>query len=139
MTRADLWGVPYSREPNPLHDTLVPYLLREVETDNGLCMDFFGESVARLEEDDTIVPLFTKAMADISSKLATMSMNDDYKACVNVSWRLDRGDLLLLTLPGPLDILEVSASSQRPGTAPVLPDGAVSTGHREKHHPWALL
>lgn len=76
-----------SREPNPLHDTLVPYLLREVDTDNGLCMEFLGEAVARLEEDDTIAPLFTKAMADISSKLATLSMNDDYKPCVNVSGR----------------------------------------------------
>ncbi|KAK4141167.1 ubiquitin elongating factor core-domain-containing protein [Dichotomopilus funicola] len=73
----------FSRDPNPLHDTLVPYLLREVDTDNGLCMEFFGEAVARLEEDDTIAPLFTKAMTDISSKLATLSMNDDYKPCVN--------------------------------------------------------
>jgi ubiquitin conjugation factor E4 B len=82
-------GCRCSREPNPLYDTLVPYLLREVESDNGLCMEFFGEAVSRLEDDDSIAPLFTKAMADISSKLATMSMNDDYKACVNVSGKLD--------------------------------------------------
>jgi ubiquitin conjugation factor E4 B len=63
----------------------VPYLLHEVESENGLCMDFIMEAVARLDEDDTIAPLFTKAMADISTKLATMSMNDDYKPCVNVS------------------------------------------------------
>jgi ubiquitin conjugation factor E4 B len=52
-------------------------------------MDFLGEAVARLDEDDTIAPLFTKAMSDISSKLATMSMNDDYKPCVSVSGMLD--------------------------------------------------
>lgn len=54
-------------------------------------MDFLGEAVARLEEDDTIGPLFTKAMVDISSKLATMSMNDDYKPCVNVSRESNAG------------------------------------------------
>lgn len=74
-----------SREPNPLHDTLVPYLLREVEHESGLCMDFLGEAVVRLGEDDTIAPLFTKAMVDISSRLAILTMNDDYKPCVNVS------------------------------------------------------
>lgn len=77
--------VPHSREPNPAHDTLVPYLLREVETEQGLCMDFLGEAMARLEDDDTIMPLFTKAMVDISSKLSTLSMNDDYKPYVKVS------------------------------------------------------
>lgn len=63
----------------------MPYLLQEVETEGGLCMDFFGEAVARMDEDDTIAPLFTKAMVDISGKLALMSMNDDYKPCINVS------------------------------------------------------
>ncbi len=63
----------------------MPYLLKEVESENGLCMDFLGEAVARLDEDDTIVPLFTKAMADISTKLAALTMNSDYKPYVNVS------------------------------------------------------
>jgi ubiquitin conjugation factor E4 B len=52
-------------------------------------MDFFGEAIARLEEDETIGALFTKAMVDISNKLATMNMNDDYKPCVNVSLKID--------------------------------------------------
>jgi ubiquitin conjugation factor E4 B len=59
--------------------------LREFESEGGLCMEFFVEAVARLDDDDSIAPLFTKAMADISSKLATLSMNDDYKPHVNVS------------------------------------------------------
>ncbi|KAH6613488.1 ubiquitin elongating factor core-domain-containing protein [Chaetomium tenue] len=88
----------FSREPNPLHDTLVPYLLREVETDNGLCMDFFGEAIARLEEDETIAVLFTKAMVDISNKLATMNMNDDYKPCVNALLTYSRFPPLLNAL-----------------------------------------
>jgi ubiquitin conjugation factor E4 B len=69
----------------------VPYLLREVESENGLCMDFFVEAVARLDDDDTIAPLFTKAMVEISSRLANMTMNDDYKPCVNVSCEMDGG------------------------------------------------
>lgn len=84
-----------SREPNAHHDSLVPYLLREVESEHGLCMEFFGEAVARLNEDETIGPLFTKAMVDISNKLATMNMNDDYKPCVSVS-RMRMDGLLLL-------------------------------------------
>lgn len=54
-------------------------------------MDFFAEAAARIEDDDSIAPLFTKAMADISAKLATMSMNDDYKPYVNVSGEAARG------------------------------------------------
>jgi ubiquitin conjugation factor E4 B len=72
-------------------------------------MDFLGEAVARLEDDDTIMPLFTKAMVDISSKLAAMSMNDDYKPCVNVSCKPHRWAPCLLTLAGTLDIFEVPA------------------------------
>ncbi|KAK3304134.1 ubiquitin elongating factor core-domain-containing protein [Chaetomium strumarium] len=88
----------FSREANPQHDSLVPYLLHEVESENGLCMDFFAEAVARLDEDETIAPLFTKAMADISSKLATMSMNDDYKPCVNALLTYSRFPPLLNAL-----------------------------------------
>ncbi|KAK3898619.1 ubiquitin elongating factor core-domain-containing protein [Staphylotrichum tortipilum] len=73
----------FGREPNPAHDSLAPYLLNEVESENGLCMDFIGEAVARLDEDETIAPLFTKAMADISTKLSTLTMNHDYKPYVN--------------------------------------------------------
>lgn len=51
-------------------------------------MEFFGEAVARLDEDESIAPLFTKAMVDISSRLSTMSMNDDYKPYVNVSGKV---------------------------------------------------
>lgn len=74
-----------SREPNPQHDTLTPYILRGVEHDNGLCYEFFQEALSRFDDDDTLEPLFTKAMVDISTKLATLSMNDNYKSSVMVS------------------------------------------------------
>jgi ubiquitin conjugation factor E4 B len=63
----------------------VPYLLHEIESENGLTYEFFQEALSRFDEDDTIEPLFTKSMVDISSKLSSMSMNGDYKSCVNVS------------------------------------------------------
>jgi len=107
---ADSFGG-WSREPNALHDTLVPYLLREVETENGLCMDFFAEAVARIGDDDTIAPLFTKAMADISTRLATMSMNDDYKPCVNALLTYSR-------FPPLLDALAQHACFQMAQSAP---------------------
>ena len=76
-------------------------------------MDFFGEAISRLEEDDTIVPLFTKAMADISAKLSTLSMNDDYKPYVNVSCHAAAVPAMCLRmctdLVGSLDVLEISS------------------------------
>ena len=79
-----------SREPNPQHDSLMPYLLREVDNEHGLCMDFLNEAMSRIDDDDTILPLFTKAMVDISAQLARMSMNDSYKPSVNVSSAVDQ-------------------------------------------------
>ena len=101
----------HSRESNPQHDTLVPYLLREVENEQGLCMDFLGEAVSRIEDDDTIAPLFTRAMVEISNKLSIMSMNDDYKPCVNVSCKSDPRTTSSLTLPGALNIFAVPTPS----------------------------
>lgn len=60
----------------------MPFVLRSLESDVGLDLDFYSEAVARLDEDDSIEPLFVKALADLSAKLATMTMNDDYKPYV---------------------------------------------------------
>ncbi|KAH8677580.1 ubiquitin elongating factor core-domain-containing protein [Xylariales sp. PMI_506] len=73
----------FSREPNPHHDTLVPYLLRHHDNDDGICLEFYEDGIARMQEDDTVAPIFTDAMIQLSSKLATMSMNDDYKPYIN--------------------------------------------------------
>lgn len=75
-----------SREPNPKHDSLVPYLLRDIEHESGICLEFIQEAVARISDDDSVVELFVKAMVDISTQLSTMSMNDDYRSHVNVSF-----------------------------------------------------
>lgn len=80
-----LWLLTHdSRDANPAHDSLAPFLLRNHENDDGICLDFFEEAVSRIPEDDTIEPIFTEAMVQLSQRLATMTMNDDYKPYVNV-------------------------------------------------------
>ncbi|KAI0830901.1 ubiquitin conjugation factor E4 [Hypoxylon sp. FL0890] len=73
----------FGREPNPDHDSLVPYLLRHHDNEDGICLDFFAEAVSRIPEDDSIAPIFTDAMVRMSERLARMTMNDDYKPYIN--------------------------------------------------------
>ncbi|KAJ4424226.1 Ubiquitin conjugation factor E4 [Gnomoniopsis sp. IMI 355080] len=79
VTLPDLFG----REARADHDTLVPYLLRDMDHENGLCLDFLQEAVSRFPEDDSLPDIFVKAMVDISSRLSKLTMNDDYKPYVN--------------------------------------------------------
>ena len=74
----------YSRDPNPNHDTLKPYLLGNSEGDHGICSDFFEEAVSRINEDEMVLPMFTSAMVQISQELSKMNMNQDYKPYINV-------------------------------------------------------
>ncbi|ROV97088.1 hypothetical protein VMCG_07455 [Cytospora schulzeri] len=73
----------FSREPNPQHDTLVPYLLRDIDHDNGICLDFLQEAVSRIPEDESILEILVKAMVEISTQLSKLTMNDGYKSHVN--------------------------------------------------------
>ncbi|KAI1389114.1 ubiquitin conjugation factor E4 [Hypoxylon trugodes] len=73
----------FGRDPNPKHDSLVPYLLRHHDNEDGICLDFFVEAVSRIPEDDTVASMFTDAMVAMSRKVATMTMNDDYKPYIN--------------------------------------------------------
>ncbi|KUI73598.1 Ubiquitin conjugation factor E4 [Cytospora mali] len=73
----------FSREPNPQHDTLVPYLLRDIDHDNGICLDFLQEAVSRISEDESVIDILVKAMIEISTQLSKLTMNDDYKSHVN--------------------------------------------------------
>ncbi|KAK6955052.1 hypothetical protein Daesc_002682 [Daldinia eschscholtzii] len=73
----------FGREPNPNHDSLVPYLLRNHDNEDGICLDFFAEAVSRIPEDDTVATIFVDAMVIMSKRLATMTMNDDYRPYIN--------------------------------------------------------
>jgi ubiquitin conjugation factor E4 B len=74
-----------SREPNPDHDTIAPYLLRPVTDENGICFDFIREAIKRFDDDETFPAVFDDAMIMISDRLAGMTMEDDYKPHVQVS------------------------------------------------------
>ncbi|KAI1340018.1 ubiquitin conjugation factor E4 [Xylariaceae sp. FL0016] len=74
----------FGRDANPNHDSLVPYLLRNHDNEDGICLDFFEEAVLRMQDgDDSITPVFTDAMDAMSRKVATMTMNDNYKPYIN--------------------------------------------------------
>lgn len=62
----------------------MPYLLRQHDNEDGICLDFFSEAVSRIPEDDTVAAIFTDAMDIMSKRLAKMTMNDDYKPYMNV-------------------------------------------------------
>lgn len=73
------------REPNPKYDTLKPFLLRGIQDDGGICLNFIEEAIKRFDDDEAIPALFNDAMVQISSELGSMSMNDNYKPHVQVS------------------------------------------------------
>lgn len=74
----------FRREANPDHDSIGSYLLRNHDNEDGVCLDFYNEAVARMDEDETIAPLFTESMVIMSEHVAKMTMNDDYKPFINV-------------------------------------------------------
>ncbi|KAI1634569.1 ubiquitin elongating factor core [Biscogniauxia mediterranea] len=73
----------FSREPNPNHDSLVPYLLRHHENEEGICLDFFTEAAMRVKSEENVASVFTDAMVAMSKKVASMTMNDDFKPYIN--------------------------------------------------------
>lgn len=100
-----------SREPNPEHDTLMPYLLKGVQDENGLDQDFIKEAIKRFDEDDMIPALFDDAMVQISNKLAGMSMDDDYKPYIQVRFSNPCKDQCCLRFGiGSIDLLKISST-----------------------------
>ncbi|ETS77479.1 hypothetical protein PFICI_11353 [Pestalotiopsis fici W106-1] len=100
----------FSREPNPSHDTLIPYLLRHHDNEDGICLEFYDEAVARMADDESIGAVFSDTMAQLSKKLATMSMNDDFKPYVNCLVTFSRYPPLLDALAQHPDFLMTPTS-----------------------------
>ncbi|KAJ4261601.1 Ubiquitin conjugation factor E4 [Fusarium torreyae] len=94
LTMPDLYG----REPNPKHDTLMPYLLKGVQDDGGLCFNFIQEAIKRFDDDEAFPALFTDAMIAISSKLGTMTMDEDYKPYIGALMTYTRFPPLIVNL-----------------------------------------
>ncbi|KJR83983.1 ubiquitin conjugation factor E4 B [Sporothrix schenckii 1099-18] len=98
LTMPELFG----REPNPSHDTLMPNLLRGMRSDDPLSldMDFLTDIVARFDEDEDgiLQGVFTKSMIDISAKLATMTMDDEYPRYIEAMMTYTRFKPLLVAV-----------------------------------------
>ncbi|KAF4977567.1 hypothetical protein FZEAL_5938 [Fusarium zealandicum] len=94
LTMPDLYG----RDPNPKHDTLMPYLLKGVLDDGGLCFNFIQEAIKRFDDDEAFPGLFNDAMVQISSRLGTMSMDDDYKPYIQALMTYTRFPPLIVNL-----------------------------------------
>ncbi|KFA49317.1 hypothetical protein S40293_04161 [Stachybotrys chartarum IBT 40293] len=88
----------YNREPNPDHDTLVPYLLRAVNDDNGLCFDFIREAIKRFDDDEAFPALFNNAIVQMSETLSKMSMEADYKPYIRALLTYTRFPVLISNL-----------------------------------------
>ncbi|UQC75247.1 ubiquitin elongating factor core [Colletotrichum lupini] len=64
-------------------ESLVTYLLKGHEQDDGVCLDFLREAVKRFPEDEQFPAAFATAMHTLSIKLSTLSMEDDYKPYIS--------------------------------------------------------
>lgn len=108
----------------------MPYLLRGVQDENGLDQDFIKEAIKRFEDDETIPDLFNDAMVQISNRLAGMSMDDDYKPCMQVGFSNPRDDSCYLHLDiGSIDIRKISTTDCESCQTSYLQDGSVSSGN----------
>lgn len=100
----------YGRDEMSFRDTLVPHLLLDPEDEKGLCHEFLAEVVSRIDEDDTITPMFTKAVAELSNQLSRKTMNDDYKPYVQTLKSLTRFPVVTSAIAeNPLFLMATSA------------------------------
>jgi hypothetical protein len=108
----------------------MPFLLRGMENEQGICLDFVGEAVSRFDEDENVPGIFVKAMLDISNKLSTLTMNDDYKPYVQVSSEIPfRSKSAADAWTGPGAVFQIPSAAQCSSEASIFPDGAVGTQH----------
>jgi ubiquitin conjugation factor E4 B len=59
---------------------LADHLLLNPEDDTGLCHDFLTEFSSRAREDVSITEVFIGAVEDLSTRLATLSMDSEYRS-----------------------------------------------------------
>lgn len=56
-----------------------------MDHDEGICLDFMKEAIARFPEDDSYPVIFSQALYKLSQDLAKLTMNDDCKPYMDVS------------------------------------------------------
>jgi ubiquitin conjugation factor E4 B len=100
----------YGRDEISFKDSLVPHFLLDPEDEKGLCHEFLAEAVSRVDEDDTIIPMFTRTVAKLSFQLLRMTMNDDYKPYVQALKSLTRFPVITTAIAeDPLFLMAISA------------------------------
>lgn len=60
----------------------------DADDDRGVCHEFFIEAISRFQEDDMAQKALVGAVEDLSRQLAKMTMNENYKPYVLVSYNL---------------------------------------------------
>jgi ubiquitin conjugation factor E4 B len=73
-TMPDMFG-----EEPPLQNALADRLLLGPDHDGGICFDFLNEACARSDEDDSAKEALVNAMQELSWRLASLSMNHEYR------------------------------------------------------------
>jgi ubiquitin conjugation factor E4 B len=74
ITTPDVFGASYDGNA-----ALADHLLADPEEDDGVCPDFLTEVSGRFEEDEMIKEAFVAAVVILSGRLASMSMDSDYR------------------------------------------------------------
>jgi len=121
-------------------DSLTPYFILDPEDEKGICFDFLTEAVARFDEDDTVKPMLTKAVAGLSYQLSNMTMNDDYKPYVQVFpyYKLSTcGDTDIFVgfeVDGPISPISYG---HRRGSS--FSNGSFRAWYREAYFTWSVL
>ncbi|KFY81594.1 hypothetical protein V500_11274 [Pseudogymnoascus sp. VKM F-4518 (FW-2643)] len=80
----------YGRDETSYKDSLSPHFLLDPEDERGLCPEFLAEAVSRVDEDESITPMFTSAVIKLSNQLSRLTMNDNYKPYVQALKNLTR-------------------------------------------------
>lgn len=78
VTMPEMFG-----ETVPSGNPLVHHMLKEPESDTGICYDFLTEASARFEEDDSIKDAVVGALEELSERLATKQMLGEERAYIN--------------------------------------------------------
>ncbi|KNG44905.1 ubiquitin conjugation factor e4 [Stemphylium lycopersici] len=74
ITMPDMFG-----EESPVENALADRLLLGPDDERGICYEFLTEASQRIGEDDTVREALVGGMEDVSRRLASVSMNADYR------------------------------------------------------------
>lgn len=78
VTMSEMYGEDRMHATNPL----VEHMLKEPESDMGICTDFLNEATTQFEEEDQIKETLVSSTEELSRQLAAKSMLDDYQSYV---------------------------------------------------------